>query len=198
MDEILRNIIDGWGYTGVFLSMILESVCLPAASETAMSFSGFLASTGRFDIWTVIFLGIMGDLLGAVLSYSIGYYWGSSLLLRCGRYLLITEKDIKILESWFANQGERVIFLSRNVPIVRTFISLPAGIGRMNVLRFMAYTAVGSLPWCMVLVCMGLFMGEEWQGIKGIFYNLNMIVGIFLLILLGIFIGTRLKRERLV
>ncbi|MBI4753683.1 DedA family protein [Candidatus Desantisbacteria bacterium] len=194
MDGMLKAIIDGWGYIGVFLSMIMESLCLPTASETTMSFSGFLVSTGKFNIWIVIFLGTIGDLIGAVLSYGIGYYGGRPLLLKYGKYLLIVSNDIKILESWLVRQGERVVFLSRNVPIIRTFISLPAGIGRMNFLRFIACTVVGSLPWCMVLVCMGLFMGEEWKTIERIFFNFNMIVGIFLLVLLGIFIGMRLKR----
>ncbi|MFH1096691.1 MAG: DedA family protein [Candidatus Desantisbacteria bacterium] len=194
MDGILKAIIEGWGYIGVLLSMIMESLCLPTASETVMSFSGFLVSTGKFNIWMVILLGTIGDLIGAVLSYGIGYYVGRPLLSKYGKYLLIVGNDMKILESWFLRQGERVVFLSRNVPIIRTFISLPAGIGKMNFLRFIACTVVGSLPWCMVLVCIGLFMGEEWKGIERIFFSLNMIVGIFLLVLLGIFIGMRLKR----
>lgn len=152
------------GHAGVLLMMAIESACIPLPSEIIMPFSGYLVYTGRFgSLWLVATLGAIGCNLGSVIAYEVGYYGGRPLVERWGRYVLLNEHDLNMSDRFFKKYGDITVFLSRLLPVVRTFIALPAGIARMPRLRFHAYTFIGSWPWCYMLAYVGFKLGEKWN-----------------------------------
>ena len=156
--------ISASGHLGVVLMMAIESACIPLPSEIIMPFSGYLVYTGRFSsLWLVATLGAIGCNLGSVVAYEIGYYGGRPLVERWGRYILLNERDLNFSDRFFRKYGDITVFISRLLPVVRTFIALPAGIARMPRLRFHVYTFIGSWPWCYLLAYVGLKLGEKWN-----------------------------------
>ena len=144
--------------------MAIESACIPLPSEIIMPFSGYLVYTGRFSsIWMVATLGAIGCNLGSVVAYEIGYFGGRPLVERWGRYILLNERDLNMSDRFFRKYGDITVFVSRLLPVVRTFIALPAGIARMPRLRFHVYTFLGSWPWCYMLAYVGYKLGEKWN-----------------------------------
>ena len=135
----ITNVISQIGYIGVFFLMVLESALIPIPSEVIMPFSGFLIATGQFNIFYVLVAGTLGNLIGSVIAYYIGLNVGRKLILKYGKYILIDEKHLDLADSWFQRFGDKIIFVSRNLPAVRTYISLPAGISKMNIFKFSIY-----------------------------------------------------------
>jgi membrane protein DedA with SNARE-associated domain len=140
--------ISSTGYVGIFILMALESALIPIPSEVTMPFAGYLVTTGRFNLWIVIFAGALANLVGSILAYLLGY-WGQEHVVRkliknYGKYLLISENEFNHSEKWFRKHGEKIVFFSRLLPVIRTFISLPAGIAHMNFFRFTYLTFFGS------------------------------------------------------
>src|SRR5215216_2617817 len=151
------------GYSGIVLLMAIESACIPLPSEIIMPFSGYLVSRGRFNLWLVGIAGAVGCVLGSMVAYWAGMYGGRPFIERYGRYILISRHDLDLADRWFARYGEIITFASRLLPVVRTFIAFPAGVARMNVPRFILYTFLGSLPWCLGLAYVGQLLGEQWD-----------------------------------
>src|SRR3989338_7468544 len=150
------------GYAGVFFLMALESANIPVPSEIIMPFSGFLVSQGAFGFWAVVFVGAFGNLAGSLFSYWLGLRWGRALL-PYARYLLIREHDIAAAERWFGRFGNAAAFVSRLLPVVRTFISFPAGVFRVPFGSFAAYTFAGSLLCSAFLAYLEIVLGEDWH-----------------------------------
>ena len=155
LTHIIISIINSTGYWGVFLLMAAESALIPIPSEVTMPFTGYLASTGRFNVYLVIFIGAFANLAGSILAYALGF-WGEEHLIRqlirkYGKFLLITEDEYDRAEKWFRKYGQGIAFFSRLLPVVRTFISLPAGIAEMNFIKFCLLTFLGSLIWSALL-----------------------------------------------
>lgn len=177
----LGNIIIGFisttGYFGIAALMALESACLPVPSEIIMPFSGFLVWEGKFIFWQVVFWGAVGNLIGSAGAYAVGFFGGRRLIERHGKYLLISGRDIELADNWFAKYGQAAVFFGRLLPVVRTFISLPAGIAKMNFKKFCFYTFLGSLFWSFVLTYIGLVMGENWEDIRLYFHKFDLIIG---------------------
>ena len=155
--------IDAIGYVGIVILMAIESACIPLPSEIIMPFSGYLVSTGRFDLIMVATAGAIGCNLGSTLAYVIGYYGGRPLVEKWGAYILMSRRDLDLADRFFARFGSITIFVSRLLPVIRTFIALPAGIARMNQVKFQIYTFLGSWPWCFALAYIGAKLGERWQ-----------------------------------
>src|SRR6266513_5173356 len=151
------------GYSGVVLLMAIESACIPLPSEIIMPFSGYLIYTGRFNLWLVGVAGASGCVLGSLVAYCVGMYGGRPLIEKYGRYVLISHHDLDLADRWFAKYGEIIVFVSRLLPAIRTFIAFPAGVARMNLKRFIIYTFAGSLPWCLGLAYIGQKLGEQWN-----------------------------------
>jgi membrane protein DedA with SNARE-associated domain len=151
------------GYGGVVLLMAIESACIPLPSEIIMPFSGYLVSRGEMNLWLVGLAGAVGCVLGSMVAYWVGMYGGRPLIEKYGRYLLISHHDLDLADRWFAKYGEVIVFVSRLLPAIRTFIAFPAGVARMNVPRFIIYTFAGSLPWCIGLAYVGQKLGEQWD-----------------------------------
>src|SRR5918996_4980938 len=135
------------GYSGIVLLMAIESACIPLPSEIIMPFSGYLVSTGQMNLWGVAVAGAVGCVLGSLVAYWVGMYGGRPLIEKYGRYVLLSRHDLDIADRWFGKHGEVIVFVSRLLPAIRTFIAFPAGVARMNVKRFIIYTFAGSLPW---------------------------------------------------
>lgn len=162
---LVTSIISQIGYVGVFILMVLESALIPVPSEIIMPFSGFLIATGEFNMLYILLAGTVGNLVGSLIAYYIGSYVGRKLVLKYGRYVFIDEGHLDLADRWFQKFGDKIIFLSRNLPAVRTYISLPAGISKMNVAKFSVYTFVGSVPWNFALLYAGVFLGKNWEAI---------------------------------
>jgi membrane protein DedA with SNARE-associated domain len=160
---IIVAVISAGGYLGVVLLMAIESACIPLPSEIIMPFAGYLVFKGELNLLLVATAGAIGCNLGSVVAYEIGCYGGRPLVERYGRYIWITHHDLDMADRFFARFGSAAVFLGRLLPVIRTFIALPAGIARMPRLRFHVYTFVGSWPWCFALAWVGMKLGERWE-----------------------------------
>jgi membrane protein DedA with SNARE-associated domain len=156
-------VISTTGYLGIALLMAIESACIPLPSEIIMPFSGYLVSTGRFDLLLVATAGALGCNLGSTVAYFVGIRGGRRWVERWGSYILVSRRDLDMAERFFARYGSAAIFIARLLPVVRTFISLPAGIARMPQLKFQIYTFLGSWPWCFGLAYVGEKLGDKWN-----------------------------------
>jgi membrane protein DedA with SNARE-associated domain len=163
LSGFIISVISAGGYAGIVLLMAIESACIPLPSEVIMPFSGYLVYTGRFSLFWVATAGALGCNLGSLVAYYVGYYGGRPLAEKYGRYLFISERDLQWADRFFAKYGDWAVFISRLLPVVRTFIALPAGIARMKQLRFHVFTFLGSWPWCFALAWVGMRLGEQWD-----------------------------------
>jgi membrane protein DedA with SNARE-associated domain len=159
------------GYLGIVITMALESACIPLPSEVVMPFSGALAAKGDFSFWAVVLCGSLGNLIGSIIAWWVGMKGGRPFIERYGRYVLLSEHSLETAERWFSKHGEATVFFSRMLPIVRTFISLPAGIGRMPFAKFCFFTLIGAIPWNWLLTYIGFKLGEGWDTTYSHYYH---------------------------
>lgn len=158
--------ISSMGYLGVGFLMILESMIFPIPSELVMPFAGFLIAEGKMTFFWVILSSIIGSLIGSFLSYYIGLKGGKKFLIKYGKYFLLNKEHLIKTEKWFSKKGELTIFIGRLVPVVRHFISIPAGFGKMNLKKFTLYTVLGAGMWNFFLTYIGFILGNNWDKIK--------------------------------
>lgn len=175
-------VISAGGYPGIMLLMAIESACIPLPSEVIMPFSGYLVFTGRFSLFWVATAGAIGCNLGSVLAYEVGAYGGRPLIEKYGKYVLLNERDLALADKFFHRWGAATVFLGRLLPVIRTFIALPAGISRMPRVRFHVYTFLGSWPWCFALAAVGKKLGENWNTLGKYFHKFDAVIGAFLVI----------------
>jgi membrane protein DedA with SNARE-associated domain len=188
--------ISASGYLGIALLMAIESACIPLPSEIIMPFSGYLVHTGRFQLVWVATAGALGCNLGSAVAYWIGAYGGRPLIERFGKYVLLSEHDLDRTTHFFFRYGSITVFLARLLPVVRTFIALPAGIAKMPKLRFHIYTFLGSWPWCFALAYAGMRMGQSWDSdprFKEAFHRFHLAVEILLVAAIIWFVWTHWK-----
>jgi len=178
------SVISAAGYPGVMFLMAIESACIPLPSEIIMPFSGYLVYTGRFSLIAVATFGAIGCNLGSVLAYEIGYFGGRPLVERYGRYIFLSRRELNIADRFFERRGAIAVLIARLLPVIRTFIALPAGIARMSRVKFHLYTFIGSWPWCFMLAYIGMRLGERWETdprLKQWFHRLDaLILGVIL------------------
>ncbi|MEJ2347720.1 MAG: DedA family protein [Patescibacteria group bacterium] len=198
--ENLTHLIEGYGLLAIFVLMTAESALIPIPSEVTMPFAGFLAGRGVMNFWLAILVGASGNLFGSWLAYWLGHVkgedWVRLAIKKWGKWLLIREAEFDKAKSWFHTKGQWVAFGSRLLPVVRTFISLPAGIAKMNLPLFSALTFIGSLVWSTFLAYLGLKLGQNWQAIEPYFRKFQVIIiglGIAAVIL---YIWTHLRRKK--
>ncbi len=174
LNSFVTQEIARYGYLAIFLLMVLESACVPIPSEVTMLFGGalvsasFLAPERQLEFWLVVAVGTAGNLVGSWLAYWAGYAGGRPLIDRWGRYLLIRPHEVDRAHDWFERHGELAVLGGRVLPVVRTFISLPAGVVRMRAGRFTVYTLLGTVPWCLLLTWLGYLLGERWETVDRI------------------------------
>jgi len=172
----IMGVISSMGYGGIVLLMGIESACIPLPSEIIMPFAGFLVSKSTMTLWGIALAGALGCVLGSIPAYYLGMFGGRPLVEKYGKYVLISHKDLDMADRWFAKHGEIIIFIARLLPAVRTFIAFPAGVARMNMPKFIAYTFVGSLIWCWALGYAGMKMGENWESLKVYFHEFHYVI----------------------
>lgn len=195
LSGFITQLIASVGYLGVFALMALESAALPVPSEVVMPFAGYLAYQGVFNLFLISIVGAAGCTAGSIISYYIGLKGGRPLIERYGKYLFIKTDHMDTAEKWFGKYGDKAVFFSRMLPVVRTFISLPAGIGKYDFRKLVAFSFVGSLPWTFLLAYVGFSLGPYWESIIGFFNGLDIAVvaAIIMAILYFLFIKKRLK-----
>lgn len=181
VSSFVIHTIAALGYLGIFLFMLLESAAIPIPSEIIMPFSGFLVFRGELEILWVIFWGAAGNLVGSIILYGLGYWGGRRFLEKYGGWALISSHDLEIADRLFSKYGQIIIFISRMLPAVRTYISFPAGVSRMDFKKFCLYTFAGSVPWAILLTQIGVLLGENWKHIEGYFRKFD-----FLILFLGV------------
>ncbi|MGO0122107.1 DedA family protein [Desulfothermobacter acidiphilus] len=164
--DLLVHYLSLTGYWGLAIGMAIESCNIPLPSEVILPFGGFLVYQGKISFWGAVFAGTAGGTAGSLLSYYLGLKGGRPFLERYGGYFWVSSRELALADAWFARYGEATVFFTRLLPVIRTFISLPAGIARMNVGRFLLYTFLGSLPWSILLTYLGLRLGEHWEEVK--------------------------------
>jgi membrane protein DedA with SNARE-associated domain len=164
------------GYGGVLLLMAIESACIPFPSEIIMPLAGYLVYLGRFNLYMAATVGALGCNFGSVLAYELGSYGGRPLVERYGHYILLKAHDLEVTDRLFSKYGEITILLGRMLPVVRTFIALPAGIARMPRMKFHLYTFVGSWPWCFLLAYAGMKLAQRWETLGKYFHEFDKVI----------------------
>jgi membrane protein DedA with SNARE-associated domain len=191
--QFVKDFIGAIGVIGIFLLMTLESMCLPIPSEIILPFGGWLASDGKIDVFMVGLAGSLGCLAGSVIAYAIGFYGGRQFIIRYGRFVLLKERHIESVECWFKKYGSIAILGSRLLPVVRTFISLPAGVAKMDFTRFAILSFIGSVPWCFAFAYAGYYLGQNWESLGGLY---NVFTIIVIIAIVSVFIWFFILRRR--
>jgi membrane protein DedA with SNARE-associated domain len=184
-----------YGYLAIFLLMLAESACIPFPSEVTMLVGGWYAAEGSLDFFVVGAMGVLGNLVGSWIAYAVGRTTGRSLLDRYGRYVLIRSHDIDRAEAWWQRHGEVATFVSRLLPVIRTFISLPAGMAKMGFWRFSTYTFLGVIPWTFALAWLGVIVKDNWENVLAYFDVPTLVIGA-LLVAAGLAFYLRRRRAR--
>ena len=199
----LEALYERFGYVGVVIAMAIESAAIPLPSELILPFAGWSVSKGLtepltsspWSYWGAVIAGVVGNTAGSLASYAIGAYGGRPLVERYGKYVLISAHDLELADRWFARYGEATVFFSRMLPIVRTFISVPAGIARMPLWRFTLFSILGAVPWVMLLVWGGMQLGDHWLELKHNLRGLDYLIAAVILLGVGLFIWRHVRRR---
>ena len=191
--EFAVNVVDDVGLLGIFGLMVAESACIPIPSEATMLFAGFNVADGRFSLFEVVAVGSLANLVGSWIAYAIGYYGRADILEKHGAKLHIKPSHLQWADRWFERYGAPAVFFSRMLPIVRTFISLPAGIARMPFWRFSALTLAGCIPWVFALSFIGKQVGANWEDWKNSLHYVDYTVAA-LIVLGAIYLLVRWRR----
>lgn len=196
LGRFVETLISSFGYSGVFIAMAIESACIPLPSEIILPFTGYMVFVGHFGFWQATVIATLGNLFGGLVSYYIGVWGGRPFLKRYGRYFFINERELRWTERLFERHGEMTVLVGRILPVVRTFISLPAGIARMNPLKMATYTALGAFIWCAFLIFVGQKLGENWVSLKPFFHRADLVIGGALVILVAYVVLKSLERRK--
>jgi membrane protein DedA with SNARE-associated domain len=176
----IKTIVTATGYGGLAILMAIESACIPLPSELIMPFAGYLVFQGTMKLVWVATAGAIGCNLGSLVAYEIGCYGGRPLVERYGRWILMGRRELDWADRFFERWGEAAVFVARLLPVIRTFIALPAGIARMPRVKFHVYTFLGSWPWCFALAYAGMKLGENWRTIGKYFHQMDAVIGVLL------------------
>ncbi|MCU1271194.1 MAG: Alkaline phosphatase [Acidobacteriaceae bacterium] len=191
----IKSLIAATGYGGIVILMAIESACIPLPSELIMPFAGYLVFTGSMKLLWVATAGAIGCNLGSLVAYEIGYYGGRPLVERYGRWVLMGRRELDWADRFFTRWGYLAVFVARMLPVVRTFIALPAGIARMPRLRFHIYTFLGSWPWCFLLAWFGMKMGENWRQLGQYLHKFDILIVLFLVVGIVWFVRSHWKNR---
>lgn len=201
MEEIMINLINNFGYLGVFLLIAIENIFPPIPSEVILTFGGYMTTYTNLNIIGVIIASTIGSLVGAIVLYYLGKILNKERLIKIvdgkiGKVLCLKKDDILKADEWFDNKGYKSVFFCRFVPIVRSLISIPAGMSEMNIPKFLIYTVIGSLIWNSVLVILGSIVGENWEMIVNIFDTYSTVALIVLVLIFIVFVIWFYKKKK--
>src|SRR5579885_3513303 len=191
----IKSLIGMLGYSGVALLMAIESACIPLPSELIMPFAGFLVHEGVLRLFWAATAGAIGCNLGSLIAYEIGCYGGRPLVERYGRWILLGRRELDWADRFFSRWGYLAVFIGRLLPVVRTFIALPAGVARMPRVRFHLYTFLGSWPWCFALAWFGMKLGQNWRDLGKYFHRFDAVILVFLVIAIVWFVWSHWKNR---
>ncbi len=201
---LIKNLYISTGLAGILLAMAIESCCIPLPSEIVMPLAGVMIASGTIlqganpliGLLLVALAGATGCLVGSVVAYGIGSAGGRPLMLKYGRYVLISQHDAERADRFFQRWGSATTFFSRLLPVVRTYISLPAGIAKMPFLKFCVYTLLGSFPWCLLLAYVGYVLGNHLSTLGPIFHSLDVVILIAVVVLVILYIWRHIRNDR--
>jgi membrane protein DedA with SNARE-associated domain len=205
LKDFVQSLYDHLGYSGVIIAMAIESCCIPLPSELIMPLAGALTVSSvaaslsihhTFSLIGITFAGALGCLIGSIIAYAIGATGGRDLLLKYGKFVLISRHDAELADEFFAKHGDVTILVSRVLPIVRTFISLPAGMTRMNFPRFVFFTFLGSLPWCFVLALIGQKLGQNWDNVGNWIHRFDVLIVVAVVVLVVLYVRRHLRLSK--
>jgi membrane protein DedA with SNARE-associated domain len=193
--ELAVDVVRELGLAGVFVLMVLESACIPVPSEATMLFAGFNVADGHYSLFAAVAIGSIANLIGSWIAYAIGYFGRVDLIEKHGHRLFIKKHHLEVADRWFERHGDATVFFTRMLPIVRTFISLPAGVAKMPFWRFSAFTLAGCVPWVLMLTFIGKQAGDNWEDWKDSLHYVDYAVAA--LIVAGIvYLVLRSRRRR--
>ena len=190
MEQIYQSFLDFiavYGYFAVALLMAMENACIPIPSELILGFAGYLIFANQMTFTGAMIAGMVGGMVGSIFAYLVGSHGGRKFVDRYGKYFLIKKSHVDLAQRWFDKYGIRAVFFSRMLPVVRTFISLPAGFARVNFSAFLFYTFAGSLPWTALILYLGMLFGENWKKLLEIGHEFSIIVVIALVAIAAIY-----------
>ena len=194
--QIFLSFIASWGYVAVAVLMAAENACIPIPSELILGFAGYLVFAGHMSFEGALAAGMVGGLLGSIFAYEVGARGGRAFVEKYGKYFLIKKSHVDIAQRWFDRYGLKAVFFSRMLPVVRTFISLPAGFARVDTKRFFVYTIAGSLPWTAAILYAGVVLGESWTLLMEYGHEASIIFVVLSLIVIAVlYIRWRKKRS---
>mgnify|MGYP004644133457 FL=1 len=195
MEGYVTFLMTNFGYFGMFLGMVLEAVIIIIPSEVILATGGILAGRGIFSFWLAFLVGLLGSVFCAIIIYLIGYFGGRSFVKKYGKFFFMREEDIEKCDIWFEKYGLLAAFLARNFPIVRTLISLPMGISKVNFPRFVLFTTLGSIPWTFAFVYVGYTLGNNWIILNNFVKKLKLPIIILLILLFINYLWNKLKKK---
>ena len=196
MSNFVLDLVNQYGYLGMFLGMVLEAVIIVIPSEAILATGGILASQKIFTFWGAFLTGLIGSVFCAIVIYFMGYFGGKPFIKKYGKYFFMKEEDIEKSDSWFNKYGLIGALIGRNFPIIRTLISLPIGIMRLSFSKFIIYTTIGSIPWTLVFVYVGYTLGNGWTIADKYIGNLKVPIRILLIILISSYFYKKIKEKR--
>jgi membrane protein DedA with SNARE-associated domain len=189
------NVVGDLGLAGVFVLMLLESACIPVPSEATMLFAGFNVDTGHYSLFAAVAFGVIGNLVGSWIAYGVGYYGRVEWLEKHGRKIHVKPEHLAWADNWFQRYGDATVFFTRMLPIIRTFISLPAGVARMPFWRFTGLTLLGCIPWVFALTFIGKQAGSKWTSWKNSLHYVDYaVVALVVIGIVWLFIRARRRR----
>ncbi len=194
MDNFVFNLMNQFGYVGMFLGMVLEAVIIVIPSELILATAGILAGRGIFSFWLAFTTGLLGSIFCAIVLYAMGYFGGRPFIQKYGKFFFMKEEDLEKCDSWFKKYGMASCFIGRNFPIIRTLISIPIGFTRQPFIKFLIYTTLGSIPWTFAFVYVGYTLGNNWILLSQFTKKLKTPILILLGVLLFKFFYQKIKR----
>lgn len=195
---LVKDLISSLGYFGVGAAMMIESMCIPLPSEMILPLAGFMVADGKVDLWLANAAVATGSMIGSLIAYTVGFYGGRPFILKYGKYFFVSEEHFYKAENTFNKYGSAAVFFGRLLPVIRTFISLPAGMARMNLKKFILFSLSGMLPWNFILIFLGYKLGQQYETVvRPIFKRFEyVVIAVILLVLLLLIFRALLKRKK--
>lgn len=195
--DVFLQFIDAWGYYAVAILMALENACIPIPSELILGFAGYMIYAGRMTFTMAMVAGMVGGMAGSYFAYYVGHYGGRPFVDKYGKYFFVKKSHVDIAQEWFDKYGIKAVFFSRMLPVVRTFISLPAGFAHVDMKKFFFYTFLGSLPWTALILFIGMMLGEGWKVMMEVGHEISLAVAaVIVIICIVLYVQYRRKKKK--
>lgn len=181
--DVFLQFIDSWGYYAVAILMGMENACIPIPSELILGFAGYMIYADRMTFLGATVAGMIGGMAGSIFAYAVGHYGGRPFVDKYGKYFFVKSSHVDIAQNWFDKYGVKAVFFSRMLPVVRTFISLPAGFAHVDMKKFLFYTFIGSLPWTALILAIGMMLGEGWKVMMEVGHEISLVVAAIIVVI---------------